>query len=114
MMGNAHALLSMLALTAAVMAAPSWAADWTEQTGGWVIGRSGDSCVMHIEYEGEGTTELSLLIEGDASRTALIVGNQRWSTEAGKEYELRFYLGEWVYTKVAYGGQSSTRNGFST
>lgn len=95
--------------------APVAAADWAREVAGWDVGRSGDTCAMVMEYEGEGATRLTLLIREDAAKTYLAVTNYRWSAKAGEEYELKYHLGEWVYTLPSIGiEQDIIRKGFLT
>jgi TonB family protein len=103
-----------LALSTLIVA-PAAADDWARDVDGWDVGRDGDSCVMFEEYEGEGSTQLTLVISDDVSRTALMVTNYRWSAKKGERYELKYHLGEWVYTSPSLGiEQDSIRKGFGT
>jgi hypothetical protein len=70
---------------------------------------------MTMEYEGEGSTRLSLVIEEDTPNTYLAINNYRWSTEEGELYDLRYHLGEWVYTLPSVGTKADViRKGFVT
>ena len=101
-----------LALAAA---SPLAAADWSREVAGWDVGRSGDTCAMVMEYEGEGSTRLGLVIKDDAAKTYLAVTNFRWSTKENEAYELKFHLGKWVYTMPSIGiAQDLIRRGFLT
>jgi hypothetical protein len=105
-------LVGDILLTAAQ---PVAAEDWAREVGGWDVGRTGDTCVMTMEYEGEGSTELTLIIRNDAADTYLFVSNYRWSAKADERYELKYYLGERVYTLPSVGIEDGAiRKGFAT
>jgi TonB family protein len=98
-----------------LIAAPSRAADWGQEVGGWSVGRLGDSCIMTMEYEGEGSTRLSIAIQDIASETYLSLSNFNWSTKSGEFYELQYHVGDWTYTLPSIGSEAnSIRKGFVT
>lgn len=103
-------------VTLALLSAESaLAEDWAREVGGWTVGRSGDRCIMTMDYEGEGATRLTLVIEEDASKTYLVVNNFRWSAKKDELYELQYHLGDWVYTLPSVGVELDIiRKGFLT
>lgn len=113
-MNSRFAFTVAAAVLAILSGVDAQAADWGQEVGGWSVGRTGDKCVMTMEFEGEGATQLTLLIADDADNTYLSVDNYRWSAKKDQEYELAFSLGEWVYTKKAIGLSSLSRPGFIT
>ncbi|MBT2133944.1 hypothetical protein KK137_06320 [Croceibacterium sp. LX-88] len=70
---------------------------------------------MFDDYEGEGSTEVVLMIKDNPASTVLMITNSNWSAKDGERYELKYYLGDWVYTLESLGiEQTSFRKGFGT
>lgn len=67
----------MLALTAGQTAWPD--------AGGWGVGQFQERCLTSLDFEGEGSTELSVSIELDGS-SAVIIDNLNWTTVKDRHY----------------------------
>jgi len=102
------------ALAACCASSPVLARDWPT-TGGWEIFEGDDYCGMALEYDGKGDTVLSVgqKLDGDA---LVIVTNYAWSAKKGEAYDLRFYVGDQVFSggKSIGTGESYDRKGFIT
>jgi len=108
-------LITVGALIVGAASSGARAEDWSREVGGWDVGRSGDACIMIEDYEGEGSTAVALMTLDDPSGTSLMITNGNWSTEKDQRYELRYHLGEWVYTLTSIGIASTYgRRGFGT
>jgi len=108
--------ISLAAGALAVCGTPSQALarDWPT-TAGWDIFEGNDYCGMALEYDGKGDTVLSVgkKLDGDA---LVIVTNYAWSAKKGEAYDLKFYVGDQVFSggKSIGTGESYERKGFIT
>jgi protein TonB len=93
---------------------PALARDWPT-SGGWEVFEGDDYCGMALEYDGKGDTVLSVAkrLDGDA---LVIVTNHAWSAKKGEAYDLKFYVGDQVFSggKSIGTGESYERKGFIT
>ncbi|WP_162236737.1 energy transducer TonB [Sphingomonas sp. Leaf230] len=93
---------------------PALARDWPT-TAGWEVFEGDDYCGMALEYDGKGDTVLSVAkrLDGDA---LVIVTNYAWSAKKGEAYDLKFYVGDQVFSggKSMGTGESYERKGFVT
>jgi len=106
---------ALAAAISSMLATPALAEDWAREVGGWTVGRTGDMCIMTMEYEGAGATNLTLAVNEETEKTYLSVDNYLWSAKEGEVYELAYHLGEWVYTAPAIGTEANyIRKGFIT
>jgi protein TonB len=100
------------AVTASLPAKPVGAQDWEQEVRGWTVGRTGDGCIMAMDYAGAGATRVSLFTGDDADQIFLSVSNYGWSTEGNQEYRLAYWMGEWRHTLTSIGYRDSGRRGF--
>lgn len=109
---NCGALLFGIACLATGSSAS--ADDWAQDVQGWTVGRSGDDCLMTMDYEGAGATQVTLHIDGDSSDdTFIFITNYGWSAKKGAEYELDYQFDEWRLTRLGLGvATNSIRKGF--
>jgi len=102
------------ALAAGCATSPALARDWPT-TAGWEVFEGDDYCGMALEYDGKGDTVLSVAkrLDGDA---LVIVTNYAWSAKKGEAYDLKFYVGDQVFSggKSIGTGESYERKGFVT
>lgn len=102
------------ALAVCGASSPAFARDWPT-TAGWDIFEGDDYCGMALEYDGKGDTVLSVAkrLDGDA---LAIVTNYAWSAKKGEIYDLKFYVGNQVFSggKSIGTGESYERKGFIT
>jgi len=105
----------VLVFASATVAQDADARDWP-RTAGWDVFEYADDCAIHLEYEGKGSTELSLFLEvnGDA---LLVVGNEKWSIEKGEKTDLIFGVNGRVYSDgvaVGVSDKYASKKSFAT
>lgn len=89
---------------ALMLALAAGQASWPD-AGGWGIGQFEERCLTNLDFEGEGTTELSVSLELDGS-SYVIISNLNWTTVEDRQYpgasvtidDLRFAGGDTVGT----------------
>lgn len=69
---------------ALMLALAAGQASWPD-AGGWGIGQFEERCLTNLEFEGEGTTELSVSLELDGS-SYVIISNLNWTTVEDRQY----------------------------
>lgn len=111
---------STVLLLGLLLATPASARDFGTYDGFSVAASEADSetaeggfCGMLKDgYEGAGSSRLMIFryLEYPDS-VAASVDNYNWTTVKGKEYEVKFHLGEYYYDRTAVGTQDSIRKG---
>ncbi|MDZ3831343.1 MAG: energy transducer TonB [Sphingopyxis sp.] len=103
-----------LALAGTLLAVPETAAarSWPE-TAGWTVFEGDDHCGVTMEYEGKGSSELSVGVNVDGGVIALLT-NTGWSTSETESYEISWVLGDREYTGTSkgFGKSYEMRKGF--
>lgn len=104
----------VLLWAALIIGSPSLAREWGS-AGGWDITEvDAETCVMAMEFDGEGSTLLGLLLKVDG-RVSLVVSNHNWSSKRGEAYHLVYVLKGTTYSGgKSVGTQVGIRNGFAT
>lgn len=69
---------------ALMLALAAGQASWPD-AGGWGIGQFEERCLTNLDFEGEGTTELSVSLELDGS-SYVIISNLNWTTVEDRQY----------------------------
>lgn len=96
-------LIGLLVAAIATATSPVQAAGFAGgDYGGWTVAKIDEACGMTMEYEGAGSTRLSIFERYDGRRFA-IVDNDLWSAKEGEAFAIKAELGEWVYTLPAEG-----------
>ncbi|WP_186728986.1 TonB family protein [Sphingomonas panacisoli] len=83
-----------------LFAHPAFARDWPK-TAGWDVIEGDDYCSIHMEFEGKGATELSLLLKTD-NDIVLGMSNSGWSIADDQQEDLTFGVNGTVFS----GGKS--------
>lgn len=95
-----------------VFAPAGHAADYEGEFGGWDVFSSESSCGMSMEYEGPGSTNLTVLSFADG-RVGALITNYSWSADDSEEYEVSFELNGSAFKGRAKGSSNSGQRGFT-
>ncbi len=109
-------LIAFLAFspTAAVAADVNRSIPYSLEIEGWTVGRASDSCLMSMEYEGKGTTTLTVLHNKGQTSTALIVINYGWSANKDQRYLIEYQFDDYYYSIPSIGVGVGGSQGFMT
>jgi periplasmic protein TonB len=93
---------------------PACARDWPS-AGGWDVAEvDGNACAMAMEYDGEGSTALGVILDTKAN-VLLVATNDNWSASKGQAYELVYFLNGLAYSGgKSVGTESGFKKGFVT
>lgn len=99
------------AIAIALVASPI-AAQTTSQIDGWTVGPTGESCIMLMEYDGEGATNLFVQLNAD-DEIYMGITNYNWTIAEDKEVKLSYRMSIGDYNdRFAVGIAPSGRKGF--
>lgn len=93
---------------------PSSALDFYEERGGWSIVGDTSSCIMLMDYEGPGATQVSIIKWPDRDGIGIGVTNTNWTAKKNEEYEVAFVLNGVEYGGRSFGTADYPRAGFLT
>lgn len=85
------------ALAMLLFSVEAMATDYIGEFGGWEVSKSDEGCLAHMEFEGPGATQVTVL-KFASSDVGVLVNNLNWSAKADETYQVNFALNGMSYS----------------